>query len=589
MKTLYNFVKGSNFLIILSDEDGYLLKVIGDPNILAMAEDNVLIEGSNRSEKKLGTNGIGTCLYLKEPIQVWADEHFYILHSNWVCSGAPIINENGKLLGSLCITGTWDKVHIHTLGMVVSGAAAISKQMDLQNAYYKLIEVKNQLDIMVESLKSGAILINNGIIIKVNSLACQILRINEKDLLNSSIINIISEIDFKKSKKNIYSKEINIGKNHKVKVSLTSIIVQKSNIKNSSEFLLTFEEIKNVHKLVTKTVGSNAHFFFDDIIGNSQPIIISKRLGKIASENNANVLLIGDSGTGKELFAQSIHNSSTYSTGPFIDINCGAIPKSLIESELFGYESGAFTGARREGCAGKFELANGGTIFLDEIGDMPYDVQAALLRVIQNREVFRIGGKTPIKIDVRIIAATNKDLEQSILNNTFRRDLYYRLNVFNIKIPPLAERGNDIILLADYFVKKYKLRANKIITGIDKNVYDALMSYHWPGNVRELENTIERAILVAQTNVITINDLPDNIIANTKTNKKTININNNYIGDSLPNKTLNKVEINLINNALKTNNGNIKKTAESIGMSRRTLYRKLDKYKIDYKLMRINK
>jgi len=579
MESLYSFVKGSNFMIILADEDGYLLKTIGDQDILSLATDNTLIEGSNRSEKTLGTNGIGTCLFTKKPIQIWAEEHYFCPHSCWTCSGAPILNEYGKLLGSLCLTGTWDKVHIHTLGMVVSGAEAISKQMKLQHAYDELYKIKNQLDIMVESLKVGAILINNNVITKVNSLASQIMKTSEDDLINSKISDFIKEIDFSKISKNIYNKEVALGINNPIKVSLTAIIIDKSNVNSLSGILITFEEIKHVHKMLNKMAGSNAHFHFDDIIGNSAPMISVKQLGKIAAQNNSNVLLIGESGTGKELFAQSIHNDSVYSNGPFIDINCGALPRSLIESELFGYESGTFTGAKREGCAGKFELANGGTIFLDEIGDMPYDVQATLLRVIQNREVFRIGGKTPIKINVRIIAATNRDLEKSILNNTFRSDLFYRLNVFNIRIPSLSERDNDICLLADYFLTKYKLSCNKIIKRIDKNVYSSLLNYCWPGNVRELENTIERAVLVCQTDTITVDDLPVNIISSTNVTKKAdINKSSNI--------TFDEAERTLILNAIQANNGNVKRAADSIGISRRTLYRKLEKYKIDYDLMR---
>lgn len=218
------------------------------------------------------------------------------------------------------------------------------------------------------------------------------------------------------------------------------------------------------------------------------------RLGQIAAQTPSNVLITGESGTGKELFAQAIHNASDRRNGPFVAINCGALPKSLIESELFGYEGGTFTGARREGCAGKFELANGGTIFLDEIGDMPFDVQVALLRVLQSHEVSRLGSSKTIKVDVRVISATNKDLLAAIDNNQFRSDLYYRLNVFGIAIPPLRERAGDVRLLADYFLQKYTSFSGHCLSGFTEAAYALLEEYEWRGNIRELENAVERAV-----------------------------------------------------------------------------------------------
>ena len=216
-------------------------------------------------------------------------------------------------------------------------------------------------------------------------------------------------------------------------------------------YVISFREMKRIHKMVNKYSGFKATYTIDNIIGQSSQISYVKNLCLKASKSNSNVLILGESGTGKELVAQSIHNASSRRNEPFIAINCGALPKGLIESELFGYEGGSFTGANREGKPGKFELADGGTIFLDEIGDMPLDIQVSLLRVLQNKEIVRIGGNKPKSIDIRIIAATNKDLFKSIHDNTFREDLYYRLNVLTISVPPLRERKSDIKVLEQYF------------------------------------------------------------------------------------------------------------------------------------------
>jgi transcriptional regulator with PAS, ATPase and Fis domain len=237
---------------------------------------------------------------------------------------------------------------------------------------------------------------------------------------------------------------------------------------------------------------------FDDIIGEDQRLKDLKFLAaQIAHHKNTTVLISGESGTGKELFAHAIHNSSCRSPFPFVRVNCAAIPENLLEAELFGYEKGAYTGANKEGKLGKFELANGGTIFLDEIGEMPLSMQSKLLVVLQEQIIERLGGVQPIKVDVRVIAATNRDLSQMVQEGTFREDLFYRLNVFNINIPALRNHKRDIPILVNHFIDKLNSRLNTHISGISKDGLDYLCQYHWPGNIRELENVLERALILA--------------------------------------------------------------------------------------------
>lgn len=318
-------------------------------------------------------------------------------------------------------------------------------------------------------------------------------------------------------------------------------------------------------------------YSFRNIIGNSNRMSeVFVMIARVA-KSDATVLIRGESGTGKELVAHAIHYNSLRLKKAFIKVNCAALPENLIESELFGYERGAFTGAL-ERKPGRFELSEGGTIFLDEIGDISFSTQIKLLRVIQEREFERIGGTETIKCNVRIITATNKNLEDLLKNNQFREDLYYRLNVFPIYLPPLRERKDDILLLADYFLNKYAVENKKIIKRISTPAIDALMSYHWPGNVRELENTIERAVLMCEGEVIYAHHLPASL--------QTAQTSKTQIDESLSN-LVDNFEKDIIIDALKTSRGNKSKAAELLKTTERILGYKIDNYKIDYKKYRM--
>jgi formate hydrogenlyase transcriptional activator len=243
----------------------------------------------------------------------------------------------------------------------------------------------------------------------------------------------------------------------------------------------------------------------EDIVGSSASLhAVLRELSKVAG-TDATVLIMGETGTGKELIARAIHKRSPRAARAFVSVNCGAIPTALIASELFGHERGAFSGAVQQR-SGRFELADGGTIFLDEVGELPFDAQAALLRVLQERELERVGGSRPIRVDVRVIAATNSDLQRAVTDNTFRSDLYYRLNVFPLQLPPLRERRSDVPLLVEYFVERFAKRTGKKIARICERSLDILRSYSWPGNVRELQNVIERAVILAEANVLTVDE-----------------------------------------------------------------------------------
>ncbi|CAK7051015.1 MAG: Acetoin dehydrogenase operon transcriptional activator AcoR [Desulfovibrio sp.] len=588
MERLREYTSGSGCMCSLSDEEGYLLTAMGDEEIMEMARRNKFQEGCNRSERRLGTNGIGTPLVTGMPIQVFAEEHYYALHYQWVCSGAPIFDPHGKPLGVFCVTGLVEDTSFHTLGLVAAAAAAITQQFAMKQAYEAIERIQQRTKLIVETVSSGILLLNHELeVIQINTRAAALLGLAETQIVGKKLHELLGcdPLSHAALPEMLDDKAIAVerdGKNLNFVFSL--------NAANTDDYVVTFVKAESLHRRIHRIIGSEAYFNFDDIVGTVPVMQNAVSLARIAAGNNSTVLLTGESGTGKELFAQSIHNASSRKNGPFVALNCAALPKSLIESELFGYESGSFTGARREGSAGKFELANGGTIFLDEIGDMPLDVQASLLRVLQNREIFRIGGSRATKIDVRIIAASNRNLPAAIAENAFRADLYYRLNVFNIHIPPLRERIADVPLLADYFLRKYADLSPKPVRGFTDAAYAALMEHSWPGNIRELENLIERAVYIARTPSIDVDSLHIGRSAGG------IGSVSHWRADTampvtvrVPQHTAD-TELDpvlaaayrsgdlkrALAEAIRATGGNMRRAATLLGISRRTLYRKLD-------------
>jgi Nif-specific regulatory protein len=312
---------------------------------------------------------------------------------------------------------------------------------------------------------------------------------------------------------------------------------------------------------------------FSAIIGSSGPVRqMYEQMAQVAATNTT-VLIRGESGTGKELIAHAIHYNSPRANKPFVKVSCAALPDSLIESELFGYEKGAFTGAESRK-KGRFELAEGGTLFLDEIGDINLTTQVKLLRVLQEREFERLGSTETIKVNVRLLAATNKDMERAIAAGTFREDLYYRLNVFSIFVPPLRERKADLLLLVDHFLEKFSHEHRKSIKRISTPAIDMLMSYHWPGNVRELENTLERAVLMCDGQVVHGHHLPPSL----QTAEASGTVTRVSLGDAVAG-----FEKDLIQDALKTTRGNRAKAARLLDTTERVLNYKVRKYSIDVK------
>ena len=328
-------------------------------------------------------------------------------------------------------------------------------------------------------------------------------------------------------------------------------------IKRLVEYQGLLEENISLHQILEE------RYRFENIIAKSPKMQQVIEVIKVVARSNATVLITGDSGTGKELVARAIHSQSYRKDKPFIAVSCAALPESLLESELFGHEKGSFTGAYTQK-KGKFEIANRGSLFLDEIGEMSANIQVHLLRVLEEREFTRVGGNEPTKVDVRVISATNKDMKRAIANGQFREDLYYRLNVVAIELPPLRERKEDIPLLAQHFLKEFAVENQKEITGFSPEATDFLLKYEWPGNIRELENAIERAVILAKNSYIEVADLPqENLL---------------LAQPASPKKSIGEVERNHILNILSETGGNYSEAARILGISRVTLYNKARAY-----------
>lgn len=476
-----------------------------------------------------------------------------------------------------------DRKQKDTVSIIKPKRNAGDSQMAIEKSR-KLIDINRKsikvYETILNNVSEGILAINSdGTIMSLNKIGGHILHIEPKEVIGKHVSEIFGfkppVLEVLKTGKGFENKEFIIN-TRRGKVQLVKSAIPIINEEGTVEVVINlFWETRSYNLQPTKP-SHQARFTFDDIIGTSEEMKKVKNQAMIAARNSANIIITGESGTGKELLAHAIHNCSARAQGPFVAINCGAIPRELIESELFGYDSGAFTGARQGGRIGKFELASKGTIFLDEVGEMPLDMQVRLLRVLQDKQIDRIGGERVIDVDFRVIAATNKDLNIEISKGNFRSDLFWRLNVINIHIPPLSYRKEDVNSLIDFFISRYsEQHANEY--QIDKKARDILIKYDWPGNVREVENTIERAVNYCNSYIIMPEHLPKHILS--KSSK----------AGRLPNSfSIKEAEKEIIYEVIKQCDGNITKASRMLEMSRNTLYSKMIKYRIPKDISKTN-
>lgn len=454
-----------------------------------------------------------------------------------------------------------------------------------------LKEVKSMLGAVFYATQDAISVVNKeGLGIMINPAYTKITGLSEKDIIGKPATVDIAEgesvhMQVLATKKPVRGSLLKVGPNKKEVLVNAAPIIVDGELKGSvgvlhdiTEMNKLSEELKQAKQIIRKL---EAKYTFDDIAGNEDSIVDAIEKAKKAAFTPATVFLVGESGTGKEIFAHAIHNASDRKYNQFVRVNCAAIAQSILESELFGYEEGAFTGAKKGGKKGLFEEANRGTIFLDEISEISVETQAKLLRVLQEKEVVRVGGTKSINIDVRIIAATNANIEESVKQGKFRKDLYYRINMFPIKIPSLRDRKGDIELLARLFIKKFNQEYGRNIEGIKDDAIKALIEYDWPGNVRELENIIGRAIISMRINekIIEKKHMPK-FSFREQSDKLPID-GDLYDLESMTLEELTRsLEKTYIIQVLKEHNNNKTKTAKVLGISLRNLYYKIEKYGI---------
>ncbi len=493
--------------------------------------------------------------------------------------GYPIIMDN-EVIGAIGINCFTDEERNKLIKKKSSLVTFLESMSELMSAKVRenlmLEEIKKQNDKMSEILDcitDGIITVNrDGTIRHVNKNAEKMLDIDNKNTSGKSLSAVLKNVSIESI---LTGKEDFIYLEYSLNREKRTYGLFINAIKNDDETaaVILIKNSKDLNKVVSMNyVEKEIHF--NEIIGQSSSIKQVKEIGRQISEKNADVLINGESGTGKELFARAIHSNGERKKGPFVSINCAAIPQDLLESELFGYEGGAFTGANKQGKIGKFELANGGTLFLDEIGDMPLYLQAKLLRVLENRVVEKVGGNRPIPLDIRIISATNRNLQEMIKNKEFREDLYYRLNVVPLSIPPLRDRKEDIRELIEYFLKKYNKKYFAKLNTINDEAWRILVNYAWPGNVRELENLIQYLCCVCKNEevdkAVILKRIPEI--------KHTVSKANTRI---IPIEILEKAAIEgAISYYGNDTQGKIN-AASALGIGKSTLYRKIKEYELD--------
>ena len=505
-------------MLALCDADGYVLATAGHPRVLEETSEINLRVGGSWAEQAAGTNGIGTALTEGRTVQVIGAEHYVAAWQRWVCTGAPIRHPiTGETIAVIDVTGYRERAQAHTFLAVQATAALIEQRLLLEFTLDEKL-LCDRLFARANRMPADAMLAVDGCgrVVQLNAAAERLLTMRrpagEQTLRDELRPVVEAALHHGGGHPDEYEQTIS-SRALGGQVRIVTMPVFRDRRPIGAVVVLPLGEAGRPAEPGPRMRAENLALreevdqasMFEEIVGTSPPLrALLANVSRVAPTDST-VLITGETGTGKELVARAIHKRSRRSSRAFVSVNCAAIPQTLIASELFGHEKGAFTGALTRH-VGRFELADGGTIFLDEIGDLPPDTQLALLRVLQEREFERLGSTRPTKVDVRVIAATNRDLQDAMANGAFRVDLFYRLSVFPIEMPPLRERTADIPLLVAYFLDRYASKAGKAIRHIDNRTLDLVQSYRWPGNVRELQNVIERAVIVCETDTLIVDE-----------------------------------------------------------------------------------
>ncbi|PKM77378.1 MAG: AAA family ATPase [Firmicutes bacterium HGW-Firmicutes-15] len=573
-KILEGLIESPYMVYVIVDKDGYITAMNQTYlDILGMNKEDVVgkyildITPTSELPEILKTGRI-------DKADIWP-----IKGRDTIVTRLPIIKDN-EIVGAIG----------KSLFLDMSGAKILMKKMQETEKEFALI-----LEGLIESPYMVFVIVDkDGYITTMNQTYIDILEMKKEDVIGKYILDITptSELPEVLKTGRIDKADIYIIKGRETIVTRLPIIkdgeivgaIGKSLFLDMSGAKILVKKLQDTEKELNVYRDEICKFYrakwhFSDLIGNSSEFLTVKSMAQHVSHTTSTLLITGESGTGKELFAQAIHNDSQRKSGPFIRINCAALPDNLLESELFGYEDGAFTGARKGGKKGKFELAQSGTIFLDEIGDMPLAMQTKILTILQERTVERIGGTIPILVNVRIIAATNRNLEEMVSKQEFRQDLYYRLNVVRLSIPPLRNRQTDVLLITNDLMYRINKNLKTCIIGISEQACELLQNYSWPGNIRELENLLERAVNLADMNhedYLTVKHFPSLVEEADSAVSQTQSVNSMNMPEAMEN-----LEKQLIIQALAKTAGNKVQTAKMLGIHSSALYRKISKYGLE--------
>eukprot|EP01022_Parablepharisma_sp_SALTPOND_P018110 TRINITY_DN2940_c5_g1_i1.p1 TRINITY_DN2940_c5_g1~~TRINITY_DN2940_c5_g1_i1.p1 ORF type:complete len:1297 (+),score=255.34 TRINITY_DN2940_c5_g1_i1:17584-21474(+) len=573
----YKAIKGKQLLITITNAEGRVARTCGDLEILRQADKLNFGPGANWAEESVGTNAIGTALFTGRPMQVFGEEHFCRSHHKWSCTAAPIFDPHGNIWGCFDISGAKNADHSNSLSLVLQAVRAMEQR--LCQFYCSEIEGKmtSLFSSMFNSVMMGIVTLNNmGQIISSNSAAESLLGRSGRSLRGRKGHELF---DFD----TLLAKSKHASMNEPVVLKCyanPSLFVRAIPIFDTNgcwnDTIVTISETQRskAHAPVGHQKKHAPVQGFEKVLHSSVAMHQAVQQAAKAAKTPSTVLLSGESGTGKELFAKGIHQAGPRSKGPFVAVNCGAFAGELIQSELFGYKEGAFTGAVKRGRIGKFEKAHTGVLFLDEVSEMPLSQQVNLLRVLEERAIVPVGGNNPRPIDVKVIAATNKDLWHLVEKGDFREDLYYRLNVVGIAIPALRKRGEDILLLARHHLHRLCSEFGLQQAELDPETEHILMGYDWPGNVRELINCLEHAVNNLAGDVLVPEYLPTYLVNRSQENRA---MEQDTGSDEFQ---LKKREADTIREALEFHGGNISKTAKALGIGRNTLYAKMEKFHI---------
>jgi transcriptional regulator of acetoin/glycerol metabolism len=564
MTNLYQQVAGSGYSILLSDADGVVLNYIGDPLFTTAAASAGMVNGASWSESAQGTNGIGTCLVEKRPIVVHREEHFFTKNTGLTCSAAPIFEPTGEIAGVLDASSESHMAQQHTVALVNMSAQLIENRLFICRMRDHYVLRFHSRPEFVSTLGEGIIAFDPS----------GRLRAANRSALFQLGLSTVEEIA---------GRPIQEIFNLRVDDALLRAQRQSTHpqplrdVQGGRRFYASFqapsEQMEGlsrgltVARAVTSLDAPPSDLPFEGLqFGDTRMKRNAERAAKLI-ERDIPFIVLGETGTGKDVFARALHQAGPRRSKPFVAVNCASIPETLIESELFGYRPGAFTGASREGSRGKIVQAHGGTLFLDEIGDMPLELQARLLRVLEERAVIPLGGETPIEVDIQLISATHQNLKQQVMDGGFREDLYYRLHGLSLQLPPLRER-EDRRELIQHLLDVEAGGPGRL--EIEPDALALMDAYEWPGNIRQLRNTLRTLVGLCDGGVIRVGDLPDDLL----------------LGDeslelpARPNNPLDVAERDAILRELEAAHWNVTRVASKLTLSRNTLYRKMKRYGI---------